>query len=243
MDLQGIAAVIGGIGIPLVLFYAGRRIAKQREKADARNQQLLQISQLIDSLASTNPKERMIALQLIRQLQAETSLPALFLTEIGWLAVVDDPNAAGAAQIVLGSRVPDIVLLLDFLGPIVDHLDRSKQAFDRWHGFNEALEDEVMRSNMFIRDHLVSRWHLIPPALSQHAQRLIEHYDAWLAKYERLRPNGVRDKTERFVFVGPDGFPFPDKSEAAFREWGVKLQASVQKGRCGPAQQDAPADG
>jgi hypothetical protein len=230
MDLQGIAAIIGSIGIPLVLFYASRQIAKQREKSEARNQQLLQVGQLIDSLSSTNPKKRMIALQLVRQLQTETSLPASFLTEVGWLAVVDDPSAAGAAQVVLGSHVPDIVLLLDFLGPIIDHLDRSEQSFKRWHGFNEALEDEVMRSNKFIRDHLISRWHLIPPSLSQHAQELIEHYDAWLAKYERLRPDGIRDKTEPFVFVGPDGFPFPIKSEHAFREWRDKLKASVNAG-------------
>ncbi len=116
MDLQGIAAIIGSIAIPLVLFYAGRQIAAQRERSEARNQQLQQISQLIDSLSSTNSKKRMIALQLVRQLEAETSLPPSFLIEIGWLAVVDDPSGAGAAQIVLGSDVPDIVLLLDFFG-------------------------------------------------------------------------------------------------------------------------------
>lgn len=157
----------------------------------------------------------------------EKSLPEDLLHEVGWLAAVDDPNAAGAAQIVIGSKVPDTVLLLDFVGPIIDHLDRTKGAFQKWNGFNEAIEKEVMTSNKFIRDHLVSRWHLVPESLSREAQDLIEHYDAWLAKYERLRPGGIRDKTESFVFVGPDGYPFPSSAEKAFRKWHKTLEASI----------------
>ena len=228
MYLQGIAAIIGSIFIPVVLFYAGRQMTKQREASESRNQQLLQVNQLIDSLSSDNPKKRLIALQLIKQIQAEKTLPKNFLQEIGWLAVVDDPNASGAAQVVLGSHVPDSVLLMDLIGPLIDHLDRSKQAFERWglEGFNEALEDEVMRINRFTRDLLISRWHLIPDDLLVHAQALIEHYDAWLEKYAKLRPGGIRDKSEKFVFVGPDGYPFPIESEQAFRDWRKSLKAN-----------------
>lgn len=47
-------------------------------------------------------------------------------------------------------------------------------------------------------------------------QELVRHYDAWLNKYEALRPNGIRDTTEEFVFVGPDGFPLPEESSKKF---------------------------
>jgi hypothetical protein len=78
---------------------------------------------------------------------------------------------------------------------------------------------------MFIRNLLVEKGLLIPGNLQPDALKLIEHYDAWLREYDRVRPGGVRDPNVPWVFVGPQGVPFPVESEKRFMELYEELTA------------------
>lgn len=107
----------------------------------------------------------------------------------------------------------------ELLGPVNMQLDRTKRAFDRWKQKNLYLEMKVIKvGNETIRDLLLTRGHLIPPELREDAGRLIEHYDVWLEKFEKQRLASEPDVESPFIFVGPDGYPFPRKSEARFKE-------------------------
>lgn len=213
-----VAQVIAGIFIPLAIFIVGNRFTKQREKADAEQRHLAHIANLSESLASENRKKRLIALQLLGHLRRSNELPAELFTTVSAIAFSDDPEVAGAALVLIGGTetIPEFVVLLELLAPLKVHFDRTRSAFRDWSGFNEAIENEIMRSNKYIRDHLISKWYLIPPDLQEDARKLVFHYDAWLAEYDRLRPGGVRDMTEAFVFVGTKGKPFPGESERRF---------------------------
>lgn len=104
--------------------------------------------------------------------------------------------------------------LFELLGPVVMQLQRTKHAFERWKVKDLGLEAMVIRTgNLTIRDLLLGKGHLIPATLHEDAMRLVAHYDAWLLKFDELR--GDRDKTDQspFVFVGPDGYPFPRASQ------------------------------
>jgi len=107
----------------------------------------------------------------------------------------------------------------EFLGPVNMQLDRTGRAFGRWKEKNLYIEMKVIKvGNEIIRDLLLTKGHLIPPELLEDAAKLIEHYDVWLEKFEKQRLSSEPDLESPFVFVGPDGYPFPDRSEARFRE-------------------------
>jgi hypothetical protein len=109
--------------------------------------------------------------------------------------------------------------LSQLLGPVFMQLDRTSRAFQRWKGKNLYLEAKVIREgNTTIRDLLLQKAHLIPPDLLDHAGKLIEHYDRWLEEYEKKRASENPDLESTFVFVGPEGFPFPHQSEKAFKD-------------------------
>src|SRR5207247_1532393 len=92
--------------------------------------------------------------------------------------------------------------------------DRTKHAFDRWQGQNLFLEAKVLKDgNLTIRDLLLSKAYLIPPELREDAGKLILHYDRWLEEFEKLRNSQEPDLGAKFVFVGPQGYPFPTASE------------------------------
>jgi len=104
------------------------------------------------------------------------------------------------------------------LGPLNMQFDRTKRAFACWNTRNLYLEAKVVRvGNETIRDLLLNKGHLIPPELLEAAGKLIEHYDVWLGKFENQRSSENPDLDTKFVFVGPDGFPFPIESEEKFR--------------------------
>ena len=108
--------------------------------------------------------------------------------------------------------------LAELFGPLYMSFDRTRRAFDRWKPGSLFLEAEVVRTaNLQIRDLLLAKGHLIPPDLLEDAGRLIEHYDQWLEAYDRQRVGPDANK-EGYVFVGPDGFPFPRDAEARFRD-------------------------
>lgn len=170
----------------------------------------------------------MISLVFIRHLRKKNAVPQELLDSVSVIAAGDDLDLAGAAGLIVESdKVSDTVILYELLAPLKRHFEITKRAFERWHGFNESLENEIMKSNKNIRDRLISRWYLIPDGLKNDAQSLISHYDAWLDKYEKVRPNGIRDTNEPFVFVGPEGHGFPDKSEKKFINYYKELSSKI----------------
>ena len=107
----------------------------------------------------------------------------------------------------------------ELFGPICIQLDRTRRALERYTARNLFLEAKVMREgNLAIRDLLLSRPHLVPPELFNHAGSLIEHYDRWLEEYERVRSTSNPDLDAPFVFVGPAGYPFPSEAEKAVKQ-------------------------
>lgn len=119
----------------------------------------------------------------------------------------------------------------ELLGPVYMQLERTSRAFERWEGRNFYIEMKVIKEgNLQIRDLLLSTGHLIPPDLRDDAAKLIEHYDRWLEEFEKLRNSENPDLKTPFVFVGPQGFPFPSESDMrfrnAFKEMWLELYAS-----------------
>ncbi|MCD4744062.1 MAG: hypothetical protein K8R67_16495 [Desulfobacteraceae bacterium] len=105
------------------------------------------------------------------------------------------------------------------LAPLNMQFDRTKRAFKRWNSLNLFIEAKVVGvGNETIRDLLLSKGHLIPPELLEDAGKLIEHYDVWLEKFQEQRSSETPDLKATFLFVGPDGFPFPGEAEGRFRD-------------------------
>jgi len=103
------------------------------------------------------------------------------------------------------------------LAPVCMQLERTDRAFRRWRARNLYLEMKVIgEGNRKARDLLLANGHLIPPELRADANRLIEHYDRWLEKFERQRLADNPDLDAAFTFVGPDGAPFPADASAHF---------------------------
>jgi hypothetical protein len=107
----------------------------------------------------------------------------------------------------------------ELLAPLYMQFQRTERAFGRWNSKNLYLEMKVVKGgNEAIRDLLLMKGHLIPPELREDAGSLIEHYDVWLEKFEKQRLSESPDLNAPFVFVGPDGYPFPADEERKFRE-------------------------
>ena len=118
--------------------------------------------------------------------------------------------------------------LFELLGPLNMHFERTKSAFDRWDGKNLFLEAQIVRQgNQTIRDTLLSKGHLIPPNLIPHATLLVVHYDVWMEAFDRIRGASSPTPDTAFVFVGPDGYPFPHDSEDAFKAEFRRLQTEL----------------
>ncbi len=110
----------------------------------------------------------------------------------------------------------------ELLGQVYIHLNRSRMAFEhtycRLKAYDAVFEDEVIyHSNKLLRDTLLANGNHLPPELLEQASMLIEHYDAWLVKYEKLRKQ-QKDNSTVQIYVGPDGYPFPVDAEELFKE-------------------------
>jgi hypothetical protein len=113
----------------------------------------------------------------------------------------------------------DNLTLTELFAPMAIQLERTKAAFNRWTSKNLYLEAKLIREgNLAVRDLLINKAHLIPSDLMQDAHNLIQHYDRWLEEYDRVRGGTEPDKDAAFVFVGPQGYPFPSDSERRFME-------------------------
>jgi len=118
--------------------------------------------------------------------------------------------------------------LSELFGPLVMQLERTGRAFKRWKTKNLHLEEEVIRrGNLAVRDLLLAKGHLIPPTLMNDATLLVEHYDAWLEAYEDAQVLRKMASGPDFVFVGPEGFPFPHEAETNFRRTFEQLQKDL----------------
>ncbi len=120
------------------------------------------------------------------------------------------------------------VALSELFGPLYMQFERTRRAFGRWKGKNLYLEAQVVREgNRVCRDLLLSKGHLLPAHLMEDASRLIEHYDAWLEAFDRIRGVASPVDDTPFVFVGPGGYPFPKDAEARFKAEFHELQRAL----------------
>jgi hypothetical protein len=118
----------------------------------------------------------------------------------------------------------------ELLGPLYMQFDRTRRAFERWSQANQYLEAKViMDGNVKIRDLLLTKGDLIPPDLRGDAGRLVAHYDRWLEEYEKVRGEHNPALDQPFVFVGPQGFPFPRDAEARFKDAYIKIWDNLYK--------------
>ena len=109
-------------------------------------------------------------------------------------------------------------LLQEVLGPVCAHLQRTKMAFSRWREENLFVEQQIIfESNAEIRRILLQRYHLLTPELRPPAMELVQHYDRWFEEFEKQRrTQKPAEGAAHFVFVGPQGFPFPRQAETQF---------------------------
>lgn len=116
------------------------------------------------------------------------------------------------------SREADRALLSEVLGPVCGHLARTKQAFHRWRQPNPVLEVRVIaESNGVVRETLLTKYHLLPVHLREHAMDLIGHYDKWFEVFETERNSGKPESEQApYIFAGTQGVPFPADAEGAF---------------------------
>jgi len=113
------------------------------------------------------------------------------------------------------------------LGQVYIHLNRTRLAMKRIYSkldhYDECFENEIMyKSNKHIRDSILDNGHYIPPEIIEEASKLVEHYDAWLVKYQKLRIEQKDTKTVH-IYVGPDGIPYPDDAEEKFKSQYIRL--------------------
>jgi hypothetical protein len=109
--------------------------------------------------------------------------------------------------------------IAELLGPINMLLNRTDGAFRRLTANNKFIEAKILKeSNEKIRDLLLQKSHLIPAELINDANKLVEHYDRYLEEFEKIRGGKNPDLDAPFVFVGPQGYPFPRSSADRFQE-------------------------
>ena len=108
-------------------------------------------------------------------------------------------------------------ILNELIGPVVMGMYVTKRAFQKYKVGGGYLENFVLKeANKKNRDLLMGMGHMLQGDMLVHALCLIEHYDAWLGEWDRMRS---LDTTKGLVWAGPMGYPFPTLSEKAFMEF------------------------
>jgi hypothetical protein len=115
----------------------------------------------------------------------------------------------------------------DLLGPVYMQLDRTRRAFERWTAKNLFLEAKAIREGNIADRDLLLKNGLIPGELLPDAGRLIEHYDRWLEEYEKGPAAQNPDLDAPFIFVGPQGHPFPRDAEERLKVKFTRLWAEL----------------
>ncbi|GAB0157420.1 hypothetical protein CHRYSEOSP005_26950 [Chryseobacterium sp. Alg-005] len=122
---------------------------------------------------------------------------------------------------------------VELLGQVYIHLNRTslgfKNTYSKLKKYDPFYENEIMyHSNKHIRDVLISNGHYLPPDLLDEATKLIEHFDAWLTKYNQVRTIEKNDQIKQ-IYVGPDGFRFPENAEKMFKDKYVEMFNSLHE--------------
>ena len=116
----------------------------------------------------------------------------------------------------------------ELFGPIVFQFARTKLAFERYGGSNEYLETKVLKDgNEKIKNLILEKSYLIPPDLMEDANELVKHYDVWLEELNKFRGTENPTEIKKFIFAGPQGFPFPRKAEVKFKEKYTELWKKI----------------
>lgn len=107
----------------------------------------------------------------------------------------------------------------ELFGPINFQFARTKLAFDRYRGNNEYLETKILKEgNEKIKNLILEKSYLIPPDLMEDANELVKHYDVWLEEFSKFRETENPTEIKKYIFAGPNGFPFPKDAEKKFKE-------------------------
>jgi hypothetical protein len=108
------------------------------------------------------------------------------------------------------------------IGPVVMHLDRTKQVASRYRTTTFAqqttsyFEAQLMRdSDQAIRELLLSNGHLLPEHLRRPAHALVAHYDVWLRRFDEKVAREDPDAASTFD-VGFAQPKFPDDAADEF---------------------------
>ena len=122
--------------------------------------------------------------------------------------------------------------LASVVGPVVMHLDRTKQVADRYRSRTHQqiktsyLEAELLKdSNQSVQSILLSNGHLLPAALQIHAHRLVAHYDVWLRRFKELAAS--KPDADAPFDVGFSEIKFPEDAAEAFKESFQMLQEEL----------------
>jgi hypothetical protein len=227
-NLQLFVNALGAVLIPIVLFILGQWFVRSKERSDRTRQDADQLAAFLEHLSSENMERRKLALLALTYLRNAGHFPDVLLQAVESISKGDDLEVAAAARFALGEAAGFVgldsekrSLVLELLLPMKVHFERTRDAFRRWTDNppptpNLVIEDAIMESNSTIRDLLKAKWYMIPAELQDDALLLIQHYDAWMDEYERLRPDGIRNPDVPYVFVGPQGTPFPREAERNF---------------------------
>jgi len=223
-----VAKIAAALLVPVVILVAGHTLAAQQARTADALQNSDRVADLLGHLASQNPQERILAIQALRFHRDAHAIPEEIVASLLTVAATDNVDVAAAAAAALGTGVQAEIekqrLLLELLGPMMIHLDRTRNAFRVWNDNNTVLVTGIIRDgNAAVRSLLVDRSELIPSDLVDDAVELLKHYDAWFREYERVR----REGDTPYVFVGPKGVPFPTASEERFRKRYESLVSST----------------
>jgi hypothetical protein len=245
-SLNLLISFLGALLIPVVLFFLGQRFIRAKEQSDSALRDAAQLGVFVEHLAGESKERKKLALLALMHMRNAGLFPEALLQAVESIAAGNDPEIAAAARLALGGTVmrgdltaDQRALLFELLLPMKIHFERSRAAFDRWVQRRPAkpalvIEDAIKASKPVIRNLLEAKWYLVPSDLWGDALLLIEHYDAWAAEYDRLRPGGVRDPKEPYVFVGTKGIPFPVAAQDHFMELYDRLIADDRAAATGP---------
>jgi hypothetical protein len=218
--IQIVITTIAGILVPVTPLVIRNWYTRQKERAETNQRNADRNAILLSYLASDKTSEHLLALQVLRYLDLNNEFPPELTNTVTAITFRDNPDVAGAALLVMSDSdmIPDEVVLLELLAPLKVQFDRTREAFKTWMVRDEVTEQVIKHSNEYIRDLLVTRAYLVPEDLQKDAGELVKHYNAWLAEYQRVYKDGVRDPSVAYVFVGDKGFAFPKDSEQRFLE-------------------------
>ncbi len=221
-----VAKILGVILVPIIIIVIGQRFENDRqlsfenrkraEESRLKNERLAHLS---SQLNSTNKLERLFALRLLK-LNSKKDFPVQFIDPLQDMVYRDDMEIAKEAHSILvslGVSMDEIISdqrkHLEFLKPLIINFIRTKRAFLEW---DSCQETEIIRkANQYSYDVLLREDKIIKKlGLAEASAKLIKHYKAWLAEYNRIKRSG--GDLCNPVYVGPLGFPFPRESEKAF---------------------------